>query len=108
MPLSVETHHHIMCNSPPKPVSKNQTNTRTRAVHASPPSALLTSTVRRKLRGFCTEQASSWHSFDHSNNTKPHDSTMAEDEEIAALVIDNGSGMCKGRLGTEGMKEELE
>ena len=22
--------------------------------------------------------------------------TMAEDEEIAALVIDNGSGMCKG------------
>ena len=22
---------------------------------------------------------------------------MAEDEEIAALVIDNGSGMCKGR-----------
>jgi hypothetical protein len=24
--------------------------------------------------------------------------TMAEDEEIAALVIDNGSGMCKGEF----------
>ena len=23
---------------------------------------------------------------------------MAEDEDIAALVIDNGSGMCKGKM----------
>lgn len=23
---------------------------------------------------------------------------MAEDEDIAALVIDNGSGMCKGKI----------
>jgi hypothetical protein len=25
-------------------------------------------------------------------------STMSDDEDIAALVIDNGSGMCKGML----------
>jgi len=28
----------------------------------------------------------------------PTTGTMAEEEDIAALVIDNGSGMCKGVL----------
>ena len=27
---------------------------------------------------------------------------MADDEDIAALVVDNGSGMCKGKLGAKG------
>jgi hypothetical protein len=31
--------------------------------------------------------------------------TMAEDEDIAALVIDNGSGMCKGRFGEVAVRE---
>jgi hypothetical protein len=38
----------------------------------------------------------------HPHNTQTttsvlhHYETMAEEDEIAALVIDNGSGMCKG------------
>lgn len=37
----------------------------------------------------------------HSFNSNQHpntSSTMADEDEIAALVIDNGSGMCKGGL----------
>lgn len=47
--------------------------------------------------------------FCHKNQTSRFDNyltffaskqttTMSDDEEIAALVIDNGSGMCKGKL----------
>ena len=32
----------------------------------------------------------------HPQTTPSLSRTMAEEDEIAALVIDNGSGMCKG------------
>ena len=34
---------------------------------------------------------------------------MSDDEDIAALVVDNGSGMCKGassKVGVKGFQEE--
>jgi len=40
----------------------------------------------------------------HSFNSNQHpntSSTMADEDEIAALVIDNGSGMCKGGLNND-------
>jgi hypothetical protein len=47
-------------------------------------------------RGSQQTPTSKQHCLIKANQKPKTNSTMSEEEDIAALVIDNGSGMCKG------------